>query len=421
MPAAWPAVTVQLPLYNERYVAARAVRAVASLDYPRSHLEIQVLDDSDDETSERIAGVIEQLRADGVRIHHMRRAHRVGFKAGALAEGLASATGELIAIFDADFVPRPDFLKKVVTDFEDPTVGMVQARWGHLNEEHSLLTRAQALQLDAHFTLEHAVRAARGYFFNFNGTAGVWRRSAIDDAGGWLADTLTEDLDLSYRAQLCGWRFVYRDDVDVPAELPVEMAAYRLQQQRWAQGGAQTARKLLPSILGAQLPGQVKREAAWHLLIHFAYPLLVVVTLAGLVVGLLAENLAVRWVLAVDGTLLTVAMVSLGYFYGMTAWARGGRAWWKRIALVPVIMALGAGISLCPTVAVTKGLSGHQTPFRRTLLECLAGIIFLAAGALETLRHNVAPSGLVVLFGVGFLFVGTISLLQGRKPLARRP
>ncbi len=443
---AWPTVTVQLPLYNERYVAARALSAVANLDYPSSRLEIQVLDDSDDETSERVASVVAKLRADGVRIHHLQRTDRVGFKAGALAAGLAKAKGELIALFDADFVPRPDFLKKVVTDFDDPAVGMVQARWGHLNENHSLLTRAQALQLDAHFTVEHGVRAARGYFFNFNGTAGVWRRRAIEDAGGWLADTLTEDLDLSYRAQLCGWRFAYRDDVEVSAELPVEMAAYRLQQQRWAHGGAQTARKLLPSILGASLPGGVKREAAWHLLIHFAYPLLVVVTLAGLAVGLLAENLAVRWVLAVDGALLTVAMGSLSYFYGVTAQARGGPAWWKRVALVPVIMALGAGISLSQTVAVTKGLSGHRTPFQRTpkyrlaggmdrswrnaayrirrgtsaLLECLTGITFLAAGAFEMLRHDVVPSGLVVLFGVGFLFVGTMSLLQGRLPFSRR-
>ncbi len=443
---AWPKVTVQLPLFNERYVAERAVLAVANLDYPRSRLEIQILDDSNDETTERVACAVSRLRADGVRIHHLRRTHRVGFKAGALAEGLQRATGELIAIFDADFVPQPDFLKRVVTDFEDPTVGMVQARWGHLNEHHSLLTRAQALQLDAHFTLEHGVRGARGYFFNFNGTAGVWRREAIEAAGGWRADTLTEDLDLSYRAQLCGWRFVYRDDVEVPAELPVEMAAYRLQQQRWAQGGAQTARKLLPRILGASLPGGVKREAAWHLLIHFAYPLLVTVTLAGLAVGLLAENLAVRWVLAVDGALLTVAMASLGYFYGVTAWARGGAGWWSRVLLVPVIMVLGSGISLGQTAAVMRGLTGHRTPFLRTpkyrlagrldsswrtaayrvrrgtsaILECLVGVMFLAAGILQTLQYNVIPSGLVVLFGVGFLFVGTTSLMQGRPLFSLR-
>ena len=437
-PATWPSVTVQLPLYNERYVAARAVQALGALDYPRDRLEIQVLDDSTDETTGRVAHEVDRLRAEGVRIHHLRRTSRSGFKAGALAAGLRQATGELVAIFDADFTPDADFLKQVVGEFTRPDVGMVQARWSHLNEQHSLLTRTQALQLDAHFAIEHGVRAAKGWFFNFNGTAGVWRRKAIDDAGGWQPDMLTEDLDLSYRAQLRGWRFIYRDDVAAPAELPVEIAAYRQQQQRWAQGGAQAARQLIPPILRAPLPTSIKREALWHLLAHFAYPLLAVVTIAGLAVGLLAETVTARWVLAADGAILSFAMGSLGYFYGVTAWARGGAGWPRRLWLVPVVMVLGAGIAVSQTAAVLRGLTGRRTPFRRTpkydiargnsrswrraayripsggpaLLECLTGVALLAAGGLEAARHDALPSGLVVLFAVGFLCVGGAALMQ---------
>ncbi len=433
-----PTVTVQLPLYNERYVAERVILAAAALDYPRDRLEIQVLDDSTDDTTDRVARVVSRLRARGVDIKHLRRESRTGFKAGALANGLSRASGELIAIFDADFTPQPDFLKRIVGEFADPAVGMVQARWSHINERHSWLTRAQALQLDAHFTVEHGVRAATGLFFNFNGTAGVWRLRAIEDAGGWRADTLTEDLDLSYRAQLHGWRFVYRDDVTAPAELPVEMAAYRQQQQRWAQGGAEAARLLLPRILRATLPRRVKWEAVWHLTSHFAYPLLTLVTIAGLAVGLLAKTDAVRWVLAADGVLLTFAMGSLVYFYGVTAQARGGESWRRRLFLVPAIMIIGAGIALEQTVAVARGLAGRRTPFRRTpkysvahatdgswrtaayripsagpaLLECAAGGALLTAGAMEALLSNVLPSALVLLFGIGFLCVGGVSLLQ---------
>ncbi len=429
---------MQVPLYNERYVAERAVRAVAALDYPPDRLEIQVLDDSTDDTPQVLEPVVAELRRHGVRIEHLRRKSRAGFKAGALAHGLESAAGDLVAVFDADFVPRPDFLKQVVGEFENPAVGMVQARWDHINENHSLLTRTQALQLDAHFTIEHGVRAARGFFFNFNGTAGIWRKQAIVDAGGWQADTLTEDLDLSYRAQLAGWRFVYRDDVGVPAELPVEVAAYRQQQQRWAQGGAQSARKLLPTIVRASLPWAVKREAIWHLLTHFAYPLLALVTLAGLCVGLFADTHMARWVLAADGALLTFAMGSLGFFFGVTARARGGIGWWKRTLLIPATMILGAGIALGQTVAVARGLTGRRTPFRRTpkyhvgdkadeswreaayrlpagtpaLLEFLAGFALLVAAAAEAMRSDVLPSGLVLLFAMGFICVGGVSLLQ---------
>ena len=215
-----PVVTIQIPLFNERYVAERCIRAAAAIEYPRDALEIQVLDDSDDDTPDRVRAVVEDLTRQGHRITHVQRRTRTGFKAGALAHGLQTARGEYVAIFDADFIPPSDFLLRTMGEFRDPTVGMVQARWGHLNRNMSWLTRAQAVQLDAHFMIEHGVRAHAGLFFNFNGTAGIWRKSAIESAGGWQSDTLTEDLDLSYRAQMVGWRFVYRDDVVVPAEVP---------------------------------------------------------------------------------------------------------------------------------------------------------------------------------------------------------
>ncbi len=434
----WPLVTVQLPLYNERYVAERVIRAAAALEYPSDRLEIQVLDDSTDDTTELVARVVDELQDTGVTIHHVRRASRTGYKAGALAEGLNRASGSLIAIFDADFVPNADFLIQVVPDFDEGDVAMVQARWGHINADTSLLTRTQALQLDAHFTTEHTVRARSGCFFNFNGTAGIWRRSAIESAGGWQADTLTEDLDLSYRAQLAGWRFIYRDDVEVPAELPAEIAAFRLQQQRWAQGGIQTARKILPTLLRSDLPAKIKRAATWHLLIHLSYPLLVIVTLAGLAVGLFADLFALRWVLAVDGLLLTFAMASLTYFYGVTARGRDPDRWRRRLWVVPAVMILGAGISLGQCAAVWRGLLGHRTPFRRTpkyklaggkdrswrraayristpsggIGEILAGAALYGAGFLEARVADVPPSGLVLLLGTGLVSVGLTSLFQ---------
>ncbi len=439
-----PTVTVQIPLYNERYVAERAILAAGALDYPPRLLEIQVLDDSTDETTDVVTRAVARLHHQGIRTIHLRRPCRTGYKAGALAQGLQHARGDLIAVFDADFVPRADFLRNVVGEFRDPGVGMVQARWGHLNAKSSLLTRAQALQLDAHFTIEHGVRAATGCFFNFNGTAGVWRRKAIDSAGGWRADTLTEDLDLSYRAQLAGWRFVYRDDIEVPAELPVEVAAYQIQQQRWAQGGVQTARQVLPAIARAALPNAVKREAFCHLTSHFTYPILVVLALASLAAGWAIEPLHRSWVLAADGALLAFATTALAAFYGTAARARSGGSWWRRLALVPVIMVLGMGISIGQTVAVCRGLTRTSTPFRRTpkyrleggrggggarenswrsagyrvlasraaLLECALGLVVLTAAGAALLDNMASPTGAAVLFGIGIGAVGCGTLAQ---------
>ena len=271
---ALPHVTVQLPVYNERRVVERLIDAAAALDWPRERLEVQVLDDSSDETSALAAAAVARACAAGVDAVHLRRGSREGYKAGALAAGLAVARGEFIAIFDADFVPPPCTLRRLMPRFADAGVGMVQARWGHLNRGRSLLTAAQATLLDAHFLLEHAVRAGRGLFFNFNGTAGIWRRTCIEDAGGWSHATLTEDLDLSYRAQLAGWRFAYAPDVVVPAELPSDMAAFKSQQRRWARGSIQTARRVLPGLWRRDLPLAVKLEAFFHLTANAAYPLL---------------------------------------------------------------------------------------------------------------------------------------------------
>src|SRR6266700_7135944 len=271
LPETIPMVTVQLPIYNERYVVERLVEAVCRMDYPRDRLEIQVLDDSTDDTSAILRARIAALCREGFLIEHLRRTNRTGYKAGALATGLARARGEFLAIFDADFVPPVDFLKKTLPHFHDPAIGMVQTRWGHLNENYSLLTWIQSIFLDGHFLIEHTARNRSGAFFNFNGTAGIWRREAITSSGGWQHDTLTEDLDLSYRAQMNGWRFMYLPEVVCPAELPVDINAFKTQQNRWTMGAIQTAKKMLPTIWRAPLSLKVKIEATFHLTACMGY------------------------------------------------------------------------------------------------------------------------------------------------------
>jgi len=269
-----PPVTVQLPVYNEKEVVRRLVEQVVQLDYPNDLLEIQVLDDSTDETTSICEKVVGAYQAQGVNIHHITRSHRQGFKAGALAHGLECAQGEFVAIFDADFLPNPDFLKRAMHFFTDTQVGVVQLRWGYLNRTESLLTRGQAVLLDGHFVIEHTARDRSGCFFNFNGTAGIWRKSTIAEAGGWQGDTLTEDLDLSYRAQLSGAKFVYLLDDEVPSELPGEVDAFKSQQHRWTKGAIQVLRKLHRQIWTSPLPRRVKVEAFFHFTAHFCYPLL---------------------------------------------------------------------------------------------------------------------------------------------------
>src|SRR6476661_7259932 len=284
-----PPVTVQLPIFNEMYVADRLIDAVCEMEYPRELLEIQVLDDSTDETTEIADLAVRRHAARGFDIHYLHRVDRTGYKAGALEAGLRVAKANFIAIFDADFIPPKDFLLKTLPHFADATVGMVQARWGHINQDYSLLTKIQAILLDGHFVLEHGGRNRAGCFFNFNGTAGVWRRAAIDAAGGWQHDTLTEDLDLSYRAQLLGWRFVFLPHVVSPAEVPVEMNSFKSQQHRWAKGSIQTCLKLLPRILRSNLPWGVKAEAFFHLSANFNYPLMCVLSV------LMAPSMVIRY------------------------------------------------------------------------------------------------------------------------------
>lgn len=356
-----PRVTVQLPLYNERTVAARLIRAVGAFDYPRERLEIQVLDDSSDETRVIVEAEVGELVRRGLDAKVLRRANRAGFKAGALAHGLDSARGELIAIFDADFVPRPDFLRRLVPAFAQPEVGMVQARWEHMNRDESLLTRAQSTLLDGHFVIEHTVRFDHGLFFNFNGTAGLWRRSTIDSAGGWQHDTLTEDLDLSYRAQLAGWRFVYVPQHAAPAEVPAELGAFQSQQYRWAKGSVQVARKLAGRIARADQPLRVKLEAAAHLLGNAGYPFVVLLAALLPLVTTVETRVPTVWHLAA----FAVCTLSVIAFYERGQRALG-RPWRKRVLDVPAAMALGIGMSVAQTRAVLSGILGQTGEFVRT-------------------------------------------------------
>src|SRR5437870_669840 len=310
-----PIVTIQLPLYNEMYVADRLIEAVAAIEYPRAQLEIQVLDDSTDETQSIAELAVRRLAAQGVGIKYYHRTDRTGFKAGALEAGLKVARGEFIAIFDADFIPTPNFLTALMPHFSDRGIGMVQARWGHINQDYSLLTKIQSILLDGHFVLEHGGRNRAGRFFNFNGTAGMWRREAIDDAGGWQHDTLTEDLDLSYRAQLRGWRFVFVSDLIEPAEVPVEMNAFKSQQHRWAKGSVQTCCKLLPKILRSDLPFGVKTEAFFHLTANFNYILLCLLSVLMFPAMVIRYNMGWYEMLLIDVPLFFMATFSFCNFY----------------------------------------------------------------------------------------------------------
>ncbi|TVP45485.1 MAG: glycosyltransferase [Gemmatimonadales bacterium] len=376
LPTGMPCITVQLPVFNEAEVVERLVAAVAALEYPREQLEIQILDDSTDETTRRIQALLPGLARRGIQVSHLCRENREGFKAGALAEGLRVARGEFLLILDADFVPRPDLLRALLPSFEDPGVGMVQARWDHLNEGARLLTRAQALLLDGHFYFEQAGRHAAGRFLNFNGTAGMWRRSALEDAGGWSADTLTEDLDVSYRAQMAGWRFVYRGDVGVPAELPEGARALEVQQRRWAQGGIETGRKLLPALWrGPWSPG-VKSEATFHLLGHLAHPLTVVLGVLLLPSALARQALGLEAWILVDLLVFAAATGSFLLFYVAAARMRR-RPWPRALPQAALALVLGVGLTAPVTGAVLRGLSGRgrrRDTFHRTPKGGAAGL-----------------------------------------------
>ncbi|VVB93942.1 Glycosyltransferase AglE [uncultured archaeon] len=358
----YPKVTVQLPVYNELYVVERLIRKVAQMDYPVENLEIQVLDDSTDDTTGVIQRCISELRNEGYNINHIHRTQREGYKSGALRNGLRYASGEFIAVFDADFQPDSDFLKKSIPYFSDPKVGMVQTRWGHINEDYSFLTKAIAIGIDGHFQIEQNSRYSSGLFLNFNGTAGVWRRTTIDDAGGWQDDTLTEDLDLSYRAQLRGWKLVFLDDVVCPAEIPVQINAFKRQQFRWAKGSMQCTKKLLPELLSADIPVFKKFQALVHLTYYTVHPLMVILLLLILPLNFLASSTFT--------TFFYLNFLSIGTFGPITMYVLSQhelyKGWKSRLKYLPVLMFLGTGISANNTKAVVEALLNRKSTFQRT-------------------------------------------------------
>lgn len=368
-----PQITVQLPVYNERYVVERLIDACALLSYPFDKLEIQVLDDSTDDSSELIAGRVQYWREQGRSIVHVRRHSREGFKAGALDYGLSLATGDFIAVFDADFIPPRDFLRRLLPHFDRPEVGMVQARWAFLNEKASLLTRFQALSLDAHFVVEQFARNHLECFINFNGTAGIWRRRCIDEAGGWEGDTLTEDLDLSYRAQLAGWSFVYDGAVTAPSELPVDVNAIRSQQFRWAKGSTQTARKLLMRLARSRTDLRVRLEGFFHLTGHVVFPTVLLVAL--LHAPLVSQKAMTEMPGHLYFLVMSVGLVAIGavVITHIFAQRKLHDDWWKRLSFVPVFLAGSLGLALNNTLAVADALAGRYTPFVRTPKNSVSG------------------------------------------------
>lgn len=447
-----PVVTVQLPLYNEVYVAERLIRHSAALDWPCDKLEIQVLDDSTDDTCSKVAQVVRELAQAGHWISHIRRADRKGFKAGALAYGLrggpehSAAKGEFVAIFDADFIPPREFLRKTIPALvRDEQLAVVQARWDHSNRNHSLLTRLQAIFLDAHFAIEHEARQRAGHFLNFNGTAGVWRRSAIDKAGGWSHDTLTEDLDLSFRAQMAGMTFVYMHELGVPSELPVEMNAFKTQQHRWAKGSIETAIKLLPSLWQRKdIPLSTRLEGTFHLLNNFAYVIMTCVTVLALPVAVAtSRNPAIT--LWLDRYLLGFGIlpVLLYFLYGQL---RVGQGFWKSLFLMPATLALGVGLSVNNCRAVLEALVGYRTAFIRTpkyhvdskldtwlgkrylasaglipLIELTLGLCSALACILTIQNRCYGLSVFMAIFSWGYLYVGLASLMpSGMEKLRHR-
>jgi cellulose synthase/poly-beta-1,6-N-acetylglucosamine synthase-like glycosyltransferase len=433
---ALPKVTVQLPIYNEMYVVERLVETVCRMNYPRELLQIQVLDDSTDGTTQIAADCVAHYRDLGFDIRHIHRTNRQGFKAGALENGLKEATGEFIAIFDADFLPVPTFFDDVINYFTDKEVGMVQVRWGHINREYSLLTQVESVVLDGHFILEHGGRHLSGRFFNFNGTAGIWRREAIETAGGWQHDTLTEDTDLSYRAQMIGWKFLYLPHVVCPAELPVEMNSFKTQQSRWAKGLVQTGMKLLPRILRSKLPLKIKLEAFFHLSANISYPLMIALSFLLLPAMIVRFNQGWFQMLYIDLPLWLAATASVSTFY-LVSQRELYPDWRKRLKYLPFLMAVGIGLSVSNSKAVIEALLGIQTSFKRTpkfrieskkdrwvtkqylrrtgimpVLELMLGVYFALVVYYAFSNQNYPTIPFLMLFVVGFSYMGLMSILH---------
>ena len=432
-----PPITVQLPLFNELYVVDRLLKAVTAIDYPREKLEIQVLDDSTDETVRVAEAVVAKYAAQGFDIHYIHRSDRTGFKAGALENGNRFAKGELLAIFDADFVPKPDCLRKLVDFFTDPTVGCAQMRWSHINGDYNLLTRLQTIMLDGHFVVEQTTRNRTGGFFNFNGTAGIWRRQAIEMSGGWQHDTLTEDTDLSFRAQLMGWKFVYLLDEESPAEIPVEINAFKAQQRRWAKGVMQVGIKLYPRIWLAPLPFRVKLEMFFRLTGNISYPLMIVASFLQFPLLLVRYNQPFYHLMVLDLPLLFFSSISVVLFYGSAVWYLDEKRA-PRLLHLPLVMGLGIGLAFSNARAVLEALIGVKSEFVRTpkyrveevtdatwkrkkykrkrgllpLLELSFAVYFLLAIVYSARLHMWGTIPFLLLFFFGFGYMGLMSLLQ---------
>ncbi len=447
-----PLLTVQLPLYNEMYVAERLLDAVVGMDYPKDKMQVQVLDDSTDETTGIVARKVTDLRRQGFVVEHIHRTNRFGYKAGALQNGLLHATGEYIVIFDADFVPQRDLLQQTIHYFTDPTIGMLQTRWGHLNDQYSLLTRLQSMFLDGHFLIEQTARSRSGRFFNFNGTAGIWRRTCIEDSGGWQHDTLAEDLDLSYRAQIRGWKFLFMPHIVTPAELPVEMNAFKTQQHRWAKGSVQACKKMLPALWRSNVPFKNKFEGTIHLTCNFGHLLLLVLCFMLHPAASSSTQLATGgnpWtkLLLVDLPMFFAASVSISAFY-FCAQKELHAQWWKRLLYVPLLMAMGIGLSINNARAVLEAIFNHQSEFIRTPKFGVAGTVsrnetwadrryralkglvpymeigfggyftFLFISAVTRNQWSMLP--FLFVFQVGFMYVGLMSLMQTGMHLMKR-
>jgi cellulose synthase/poly-beta-1,6-N-acetylglucosamine synthase-like glycosyltransferase len=445
-----PVITVQLPLYNEMYVVERLVKSISEVDYPREKLQIQVLDDSTDETVKLAEATVAKYSDLGFDIEYVHRSDRTGFKAGALENGMKTAKGELLAIFDADFVPKPDCLRKLVDFFTDPMVGCAQMRWSHINGNYNLLTRLQTIMLDGHFVVEQTTRNRAGGFFNFNGTAGIWRRRAIAMSGGWQHDTLTEDTDLSFRAQLMGWKFVYLLDEDAPAEIPVEINAFKAQQRRWAKGVMQVGLKLYPRIWRARLPLRVRLEMFFRLTGNISYPLMIVASFLQFPLLLVRYNQPFYHLMVLDLPLLFFSSISVFLFYGTAVWYLDKRRT-PRMLQLPLVMGLGIGLAFSNARAVLEALFGIKSEFVRTpkyqvektsdetwkrkkykrkrgwlpLLELSFSLYFLLAilYAIRLRMWGTVPFLLLFFFGFGYMgvmsFVQSLGLTAFWKPAAK--
>jgi cellulose synthase/poly-beta-1,6-N-acetylglucosamine synthase-like glycosyltransferase len=427
--SALPRVTIQLPMFNERLVVERLLEQIVRIDYPRELLQIQVLDDSTDETHPFTERLVAEYRALGHPIEYHHRTNRYGYKAGALQEGLRTATGEIVAVFDADFVVPTDFLHRTIHHFTDPKVGVVQTRWTYLNQHYNTLTEVQTLLLDGHFALEHSARSGNGLFFNFNGTAGLLRKTMIEDAGGWQHDTLTEDSDLSYRAQLKGWKFVYAADVECPSELPIDMHGFQVQQTRWSKGLTQCAKKLLPMILRSNQPWRVKLEAIMHLTPNISYPLMTVVVALMLPVMIVRFYMGWFEMLLIDLPLMIASLWSIPVFYLTAQRVLRPDSWRRSIRFIPALLAAGVVLMLSNTKAVMEALVGYQTAFARTpkyalgdkktelgpvryqsrlgwlpYLEIAAGCYFCFVMWYAAISYNFMALPLLSIFFVGFFW-----------------